>query len=138
MSSSECTEPYRDLGGDGERVRYRLGRKQRIRGRSEFARIFTRRCSVGDGRIALFVDNNDCAMARLGISVSRRLGNAVVRAGEKRRLREAFRQRQYDLPQLDMVFVVKRRGMSVEEYSWRLVKLAAEAWSKLRRGRRND
>ena len=44
--------------------------------------------------------------ARLGLSVSRRVGGAVVRNGLKRRLREVFR-RAPEPPPLDLVVTVR-------------------------------
>jgi ribonuclease P protein component len=42
--------------------------------------------------------------ARLGLSIGRKVGNAVQRNRWKRRIREAFRQLQYELPDgLDLV-----------------------------------
>ncbi len=50
---------------------------------------------------------NDLNRPRLGITVSRRVGNAVRRNRWKRLLREAFRVMQSDLPGLDLVCVVR-------------------------------
>lgn len=49
---------------------------------------------------------------RLGITVSRKVGNAVVRNRLKRLIREAFRVQQHDLPaSLDIVVVAKRSAV---------------------------
>jgi len=49
---------------------------------------------------------------RLGITVSRKVGNAVVRNGIKRRVREAFRHVRHDMPAgLDLVAIPRRRAL---------------------------
>jgi ribonuclease P protein component len=48
--------------------------------------------------LILYVAENDCGYPRLGISVGKSCGNAVVRNRLKRLLREAFRQNQDRIP----------------------------------------
>jgi ribonuclease P protein component len=45
--------------------------------------------------------------ARIGLTVSRKVGNAVVRNRVRRRLREAFRRRWATLPPVDLVCIVR-------------------------------
>ncbi len=55
---------------------------------------------------------------RLGVTVSRRVGNAVVRNRLKRRIREWFRRKRRALPEgLDLVVIGRRGavGLSSEE-----------------------
>ncbi len=54
--------------------------------------------------------NAASATARLGMSVSRRIGNAVVRNAWKRRLREAFRVARKKIPAGNDYLVVVRSG----------------------------
>lgn len=49
--------------------------------------------------------------SRLGITASRKVGNAVVRNRFKRRVREWFRHRRWDLPEvLDLVVIARPSG----------------------------
>ena len=52
---------------------------------------------------------------RLGITVSKKVGNAVARARIRRRLRELFRKARGELPRgLDLVFVARRGAAEAE------------------------
>ena len=69
----------------------------------------------------MFVQSRECQggeddlpPTRLGITVTRKVGNAVERNHIKRMVRDVFRQEQCDLPAgLDMVWVAKRQAAGV-------------------------
>lgn len=79
--------------------------------RSDFARVFGQKQSAGDGALVIYVAVNGLAWSRLGLSVSKRLGNAVVRSYIRRRIREAFRTSKADLPKgLDIICVARTKA----------------------------
>lgn len=56
-------------------------------------------------------------LSRLGLVVTRRMGNAVVRSRIKRRLREVFRRHKAQLPfAMDVVLVAQRQVGSHADY----------------------
>ncbi len=76
----------------------------------QFQKVYRRRRSVSDRILIVHGCENDLEHARLGLSVSKRVGNAVVRNRWKRAIREAFRLIQAETsPGIDLV-ISPRRG----------------------------
>jgi ribonuclease P protein component len=74
--------------------------------------VYGRRQSAASGQLVVYALPNSLpdGRVRLGLSVSRRIGTAVVRNRWKRRLREAFRATRGELPQGIDIIVVVRSG----------------------------
>lgn len=77
---------------------------ERVRLDRDYQAAFRARLRKSAGPLTVFGRPNGLPHARLGLSIGRKVGNAVVRTTLKRRLREAFRQNKADLPAgLDLV-----------------------------------
>ena len=64
---------------------------------------------MATARFVLILSTSSAPGPRLGITASRKVGNAVVRARAKRLIREAFRAtRELWPPGIDLVVIVKR------------------------------
>ena len=113
----------------------RLPSECRIRRGADFERVYRRRCTVSDDRVVVFGCENGLSHCRLGLSVSRKLGSAVIRNRWKRLIREAFRTGRSRLPEgIDLV-VIPRRGAEPElaRLMQSLPRLAARLAQKLAR-----
>jgi ribonuclease P protein component len=86
----------------------------RIRSPGDFRRAYQRRCTASDNLLLVFGHLNGLEHPRLGLSVSRKVGNAVVRARWKRLLREAFRLTRATLPPGIDLIVIPRQGVQPE------------------------
>ena len=99
---------------EGSTSDQRFQRSQRLRRQSDFDRVFDSTAFAADEWLVVRGCRNGLPFSRLGVSVSRKVGNAVLRNRWKRLLREAFRQNQSVLPQgLDLV-ARPRRGARPE------------------------
>lgn len=78
--------------------RFSFPKSKRLVSNRQFKAVLARRLSVSNGLLTLYMAANDCGYPRLGVSVEKSCGNAVVRNRLKRLLREAFRQSQGRIP----------------------------------------
>jgi ribonuclease P protein component len=111
-------------------------KRMRLLRPSEFDRVMRSRVSAVDGLMRVYGAANELGHARLGLTVSRRMGNAVERNRWKRSLREAFRLAQRQLGACDLVCIPHRDAApDVARLSASLVKLSRQIEAKLNKGR---
>jgi ribonuclease P protein component len=103
--------------------RYRLLRS------SDFDRTLKAGRRASSAYLALFVSDNELGRPRVGLAVSRKLGNAVVRNTIKRRLREAVRPLVMTA-QLGRDVVIVARARAVDAEYARLRQELEMLWAK--------
>lgn len=95
-------------------------KEARFRRREDFQKLWTVGRKIHTPHFLVYwvrVDNPD-TMGRLGVTVSRKVGNAVVRNRIKRLVRERFRLLRRQLGPVDFSIIAKRNAAAVD--NWRL------------------
>jgi ribonuclease P protein component len=113
--------------------KFSFPQSRRMKSPAEFERCYLRKRSASDTILIVYACENGLGHPRLGCSVSKKLGGAVVRNRYKRLLREAFRLTQHDLPEGVDLVVIPRPGAvpSLDVVKQSLVKLALQAAGRL-------
>jgi ribonuclease P protein component len=89
------------------RGRERFPKTARLRKRPEFLRLSRTGRKVHAAHFVVIIKSNGLAAARLGVTVSGKVGNSVVRNRIKRRVREYFRRRQEMLSGIDILIIAR-------------------------------
>ena len=94
----------------------RFPKTAHLRKPAEFDRVYEQDTYAADGVLVVNATANELGITRLGLSISRKYGPAVVRNRWKRLIREAFRLSYSGLPAgLDLVIRPKRGAEPVFE-----------------------
>lgn len=111
-----------------EVTRFQFRKEQRIRSGADFERAYSYKQRAGNQHLLVFGAPNGSTQTRIGLSVSKKHGNAVKRSRLKRLLREAFRLSQYKLPKgLDLVLIPRQNsGATLADYQQSLEYLASK------------
>ncbi|MBX3445040.1 MAG: ribonuclease P protein component [Planctomyces sp.] len=114
---------------------FRFPSKCRLRRGADFERVYRLKVRAADGCLLIFAARNGLDCTRIGLSVSKKHGNSVVRHRLKRLLREAFRHVRSDLPAgLDLILIPQPSGApAVATYQDSLLRLARKLHAKLDR-----
>ena len=98
----------------GNPMQARFRKSDRLRQQSEFDRAYASPWYAADRTLVIQAVANDDERTRLGLAVSRRVGNAVVRNRWKRLIREAFRTHRQQLPTGWDLVARPRRGAQAD------------------------
>lgn len=105
-----------------------MQRAYRLRSSADFQRVRAGKRSWAHPLLILYAEPNEVGHPRLGVSVSRRIGKAVVRNRVRRRVREAARlaltPRPGSLVSQDLVFIARPPSAAAD---WAALRGAIEA-----------
>lgn len=86
---------------------------QSLKENNLFRRLYAKGKSTVNGHVVIYCRKNNSAENRIGYTVSKKLGHAVVRNRVRRRLREIYRLHEADFrPGYDIVVVARSNAVS--------------------------
>ena len=119
------TEPT-ERDAEPRRQRLKFPRSRRLRSSLEFKRVYDLKQRSGDGTLLVFAANNETGITRIGLSVSKKNGNSVVRHRIRRLLKEAYRLEQHQIPEgLDLILIPRPgSNATLDDYRKSIVRLS--------------
>ena len=93
----------------------RFRKEARLRRRSEFLRVQDKGQKITADCLLALVLPNESGQTRVGLTVSNKVGNSVVRNKIRRRLRELYRKRQKLMPKgIDLVVIARNSAAQAD------------------------
>jgi ribonuclease P protein component len=108
---------------------------EHLRRPADFQAVYDRRRSAADGTLVVYAKENGLPYSRVGLSVSKKFGGAVVRNRIRRLMREAYRLGKDELPTgFDLVLIPRAHEVyTLAGFRHSLVKLVPQAVKKIAR-----
>ena len=108
---------------------------EHLRRPADFRAVYDRRRSAADGTLVVYARENGLPHSRVGLSVSKKFGGAVVRNRIRRLMREAYRLGRDDLPTgFDLVLIPRAQEVyALDAFRESLPKLVKQAVKKIAR-----
>jgi ribonuclease P protein component len=100
--------------GDDRSGKHTFSKERRILKRSDFIRLSQKNQKVQNQHFVALFQKSDTGRTRLGITVTKRVGNAVARNQLKRYVREFFRQHSHTVQRgIDINILVKTKTSGI-------------------------
>ncbi|MFB5676982.1 ribonuclease P protein component [Paenibacillus terreus] len=92
-----------------------MQRKLRLRNRADFSRVYRHGKSFANHQLVVYWSRRkDVDQFRAGISVSKKIGNAVVRNRMRRLLKEIIRHHEHEIMEhVDLIFIVRKGAVTM-------------------------
>lgn len=91
-----------------------MDREYRIRKNMEFKDIYKSGKNYWNRNLILYVRKNDLGLTRVGYTITKKIGNAVVRNKLRRKMKEIYRLNFHNIKEgYDLIFIAKRSAKDI-------------------------
>lgn len=91
-----------------------MEKKYRLRKNMEFKRVYSGGKNYWNRNLILYVRKNDLKNSRIGITITKKIGNAVVRNRIRRRMKEIIRLRLGNIKNgYDLILIPKKNVIDI-------------------------
>ena len=90
-----------------------MEKEYRVKKNTEIEQIIKGKRRIGNQYLTLYYKKSETNHFRLAVSVSKKIGDAVTRNHEKRRIREIFRQYKAQMLPYDILVVSKKESLII-------------------------
>jgi len=87
-----------------------------LKNNKEFKQVYNQRISFANRLLIMYIKKNDYDYNRLGISISKKVGNSVVRHGFCRLVRESFRLNKKSIGSYYDIVIIARDNAKDKRY----------------------
>lgn len=91
-----------------------MEKKYRLRKNMDFKKVYSSRKNYWNRNLTLYIRKNKLDESRFGVTITKKIGNAVVRNKIKRRIKEIYRLNLYRIKDgYDLVFIPKKNVVDI-------------------------
>ena len=92
-----------------------MDNNERLRNNGDFRKVYNKGKSFANKYLVIFYMKNNSEFNRVGFSISKKIGNAVVRNKVKRRMKESYRLNSNKFKKgYDIVFLARIKAKSID------------------------
>jgi len=92
-----------------------MQKRLRLRNKQDFAKVFKHGKAAANHQFVVYVKKSHVESFRFGVSVSRKVGGAVVRNRVRRRVKEIVRRMEPEIAkQVDIVCIVRKPALELD------------------------